>query len=106
MGTAAAGSIPPFVVEDDEVRLPGRCAFSDACFVEVRPICEPERWRAIETLLTLTRDWGLVWRTDFSDSRGSPTRIICWQPPNERIQIALAVATELPRLRGAGSGAD
>ena len=100
LSTPGEESIPPFIVESDEVRLPTECAFTEACIATMRPICEPGNWRPVDTLLTFTKEWGLVWRTDFIDSRGSLTRAVCWSPPEQRIQIAVAVATDLPPLGG------
>jgi hypothetical protein len=60
-------------------------------------------WRMGNSLLTISQQWGLVWRIDFLTRDQTDTRyvnrIICWKGDgNAGINIATAFGQEVPKL--------
>jgi hypothetical protein len=85
------------VVNDDP-------AFVEACMARIAEDVERQGWRLGKSIVTRSKEWGLVWRVDF-EIQGGPygsnrvDRVICWRSPDsEDIGLAVVFGKHIDKL--------
>jgi len=103
MSAGAEKPFPSVAVEEGEIRLPSGSIFAAACSAKAHKLASMSHWELHDTMLTFSKDWGLIWRGDFTDPSGNLAplinRVICWRLPRDsEIQITVAVGQDTPPL--------
>src|SRR6516165_11079464 len=92
-------SFPPISPEGETV-VPESPSFLAACLSHSNQMVQSSGWLLGTQLLTRSDKWGAIWRVDFKipgeDISPLVNRIICWQEPNERINIMYAIGQDVP----------
>jgi hypothetical protein len=79
-------------------------AFVEACMARIAEDVERQGWRLGKSIVTRSKECGLVWRIDF-EIEGSryggnlADRVICWRSPDsENIGLAMVFGKRIDKL--------
>jgi hypothetical protein len=105
MGTYAQGADSPSLEPDGQIVTADKTAFTEKCRALADEFPSRKNWQLGQPLLTESEKWGLVWRVDFilSDANSSHlvNRIVCWENPDGKISIEIAIGQRLtPLIQG------
>jgi hypothetical protein len=94
----------PNPTPQDETALAADPSFAEACMARIADDAKQFGWRFGNSILTRSKDWGLVWRIDF-ETEGSRyggnlvNRVICWRSPDsDDIGLAVAFGKRIDKL--------
>jgi hypothetical protein len=94
----------PNSIPQDETVLTGHASFIEACMDAIADEAKQNGWRFGNSLLTRSKDWGLIWRIDFQTEKrygdlGLVNRVTCWgQPGSDDVGVGIAIGQNIPKL--------
>jgi hypothetical protein len=95
-------SFPPISPEGETV-VSESPSFLATCLSHSNQMVQSGGWVLGTQLFTRSDKWGMIWRVDFKipseDVSPMVNRIICWQEPNERVNVMFAIGQDVPPLR-------
>jgi hypothetical protein len=97
---------PGFVVSGDELVQPADPSFELECMSIISDLAKAKGYQFKISVLTKSKEWGLIWRADFdvigqSNHLGIVNRVVCWRQPhqdNEPVGVIIGFGQQVSPL--------